>query len=477
MAVLTDLMRRYGAADAAGRPALAQTMLGILAGAPLPEEPQVEESGEVEEAEPLEIPPGEPAPAPVPAAGDGPASDQAPPPSRSRPTPEFGMGLGPVVESEQDDLPPPEPAAVTQARLRRQQQQSVRHNARDLEAAVTVLPGVGQATAQQLARLGIERVVDLLWHLPNRYDDYSQMRTISQLAPGEQVTIIANLWDVRERKISMNRAVVQAILGDSTGTLHATWWNKWVTKQLQPGVTLRFSGKVGLYMGQKTLDNPVFEELEDERVATGRLSPVYPLTEGVTNSRLRNLIHDVLDGYVQFLPDPLPSQVVREAELVDLGTALRQIHFPDNQISLAAARRRLAFEELFYIQLGVQQRRQALRQAVAHALPLSAEQLGQFEASLPFVPTGAQRRVIDEIRLDLERTVPMTRLVQGDVGSGKTAVAAAAMYAAVINGTQAALLAPTQILAEQHHRGIDALLGQLPAAMAPPSLWRCSRAG
>ena len=326
---------------------------------------------------------------------------------------------------------------------------------------MTVLPGVGQATAQQLARLGIERVIDLLWHLPNRYDDYSQMRTISQLAPGEQVTIIANLWEVRERKISMNRAVVQAILGDSTGTLHATWWNKWVSKQLQPGVTLRFSGKVGLYMGQKTLDNPVFEELEDERVATGRLSPVYPLTEGVTNSRLRNLIHDVLDGYAQFLTDPLPSQVVREGELLNLAQALQQIHFPDSQTSLAAARRRLAFEELFYIQLGVQQRRQALRQAVARALPLAAEHLGQFEASLPFELTGAQRRVIDEIRTDMERTVPMTRLVQGDVGSGKTAVAAAALFAAVSNGMQAALLAPTQILAEQHQRGIGALLGQL----------------
>jgi ATP-dependent DNA helicase RecG len=455
VAALTDLMRRYGTADAAARPALAETMRGILTGAPLPEEPEREE---VQEVAPLEIPPGEPAPGAV--VGDEIGEELAPPPL-TEPKPEFGMGFGAVIEAEPDDLAPPEPAAVTQARLRRQQQQSVRRNPRDLQADVTVLSGVGQSAAQQLARLGIEQVVDLLWHLPSRYDDYSQMRTISQLAPGEQVTIIANLWDVRERKISMNRTVVQAILGDSTGTLHATWWNKWVKKQLQPGVTLRFSGKVGLYMGQKTLDNPVFEELEDERVATGRLSPVYPLTEGLTNSRLRNLIHDVLDGYAQFLTDPLPGQVVREAELLDLVTALRQIHFPDSQTSLLAARRRLAFEELFYIQLGVQQRRHALRQAVARALPLAAEQLAQFEASLPFEPTGAQRRVIDEIRLDLARTVPMTRLVQGDVGSGKTAVAAAAMYAAVLNGTQAALLAPTQILAEQHHRGIGALLGQL----------------
>ena len=125
-----------------------------------------------------------------------------------------------------------------------------------------------------------QRSVDLIWHLPARYDDYSLMRTIDKLEPGEQVTVIANLWEVRERKISMNRTIVQGILGDSTGTLRATWYNKWVTKQLKPNTTMRFSGKIDLFRGQKTIENPVFEELDDERVATGRLSPVYPLTEG-----------------------------------------------------------------------------------------------------------------------------------------------------------------------------------------------------
>ncbi|MCB0024307.1 MAG: ATP-dependent DNA helicase RecG, partial [Caldilinea sp.] len=308
---------------------------------------------------------------------------------------------------------------------------------------------------------GIEKVEDLLWHLPARYDDFSQMRTIDSLRPGEQVTIIANLWDVRERKIGMNRAMVQGILGDSTGTLHATWWNKWIINKLRPGSTLRFSGKVGLYMGQKTLDNPAFEDLDEERVATGRMSPVYPLTEGINNNRLRTLIFDALDAYAPLVDDPLPASVRDESELPDLPTALKQVHFPDSQAEMEVARRRLAFEELFYIQLGVQQRRATLRAEVAQPLPLSDEALEQFLATLPFALTGAQQRVIGEMRLDLGRDVPMTRLVQGDVGSGKTAVAAAAMWAAVGNGTQAAMLAPTQILAEQHHRGVSRLLGQL----------------
>ena len=193
---------------------------------------------------------------------------------------------------------------------------------------------------------------------------------------------------------------------------------------MKPGSKQRFSGKVGLYMGQKTLDNPVFEDIDEERVATGRLSPVYRLTEGLTNNRLRGLIYEALENYVHFVPDPLPESIRETYGLLDLPTALAQIHFPDSHEQLEAARRRLAFEELFYIQLGVQQRRALLRQAAAEPLPLSDEALAQFCQLLPFDLTAAQRRVLEEIRSDLARAVPMTRLVQGDVGSGKTIVAA-----------------------------------------------------
>lgn len=463
---LVELMRAYGVAEQVDRPEIARA-IRRAADPDFVATLEIEDLAELIEVNddltPLTIPEGDAEPvalsndlvAPAPAPGLGAAYVAA------------GDDLADFDELDELVIPPPEPTHKAKERIARQHQKPQRNPA-DLDARVTVLSGVGESTAEQLARLGIVKVIDLLWHLPHRYDDFSQMRTIAQLRPGEQVTIIANVWDVRERKVGVNRVIVQAILGDSTGTLHATWWNKWIAKQLKPGSTLRFSGKVGLYMGQKTLDNPVFEELDEERVATGRLSPVYRLTEGLNNNRLRNLIYDVLDGYAQFVPDPLPESIRREYELLDLPTALEQIHFPDSHERLEAARRRLAFEELFYIQLGVQQRRAALQQEAAMPLPLSDERFEQFRQALPFDLTGAQQRVIDEIRRDLARSIPMTRLVQGDVGSGKTAVAAAAMWAAVGRGAQAALLAPTQILAEQHHRGIDRLLSQLPRPDGQP---------
>ncbi len=331
---------------------------------------------------------------------------------------------------------------------------------RDLQASPSILSGVGPTTVEQLARLGVNQVADILWCIPMRHEDYSQLKTISALQPGEQVTIVANLWEVRERKVGMNRQMVQGILADGTGTLHATWWNKYVTRQLTPGTTMRFSGKVGLYMGQKTLDNPTFEEADADMVSTGRLAPVYHLTEGMTHKRMAGLVRSVLEDFATLLTDPLPATVRKEYGLYDLATAMWQIHFPDSQEQLAAARRRLVFEELFILQLGVLQRRRALKQATAPALANCAELLHSFRGGLPFPLTNAQSRVLDEISRDLEQPTPMARLVQGDVGSGKTAVAAGCMWIAAANGVQSALLAPTQILAEQHQRGISQLLSQ-----------------
>lgn len=370
-------------------------------------------------------------------------------------------------EPLENAIPPAEPTHVAKERVRRKKTQNNR-SPHDLQASVQILSGIGDAVSQQLARVGVEKVIDLMWHLPTRYEDYSQLRTISELQPGEQVTIIANLWEVNERKISMNRQIVQGILADASGTLHATWWNKYVKKQLTPGKTMRFSGKVGLYMGQKTLDNPAFEDLDQEMVATGRLSPIYRLTEGLSNKRLRNLIKTVIDDYSHFLSDPLPIAVRTKYNLIELATALHQIHFPDDQQRREQAQKRLIFEEFFYIQLGVLQRRNLMQQATALSLPSDDETVTRFTSSLAFQLTNAQARVLNEVRLDLAREVPMTRLVQGDVGSGKTAVAAAAMYIAAANGTQAALLAPTQILAEQHHRSISMLVESLTNAQGEP---------
>ena len=361
------------------------------------------------------------------------------------------------------NLPPPEPTDVARRRARERAAGRAQTNVapHDLQASPEILASVGPARAEQLARLGITQVIDLLWHLPARYDDFSKLRTISQLQPGEQATVVANLWDIRERKIGINRQIVQGILADGTGTLHATWWNKWVTKQLTTGTTMRFSGKVGLYMGQKTLDNPVFEDIDADMVATGRLSPVYPLTEGISGKWLRDLIRETLDTYSRFLADPLPDSIRAQYDLPDLADALEQVHMPDDQDALDKARRRLAFEELFYVQLGVLQRRRELQSVTAAPIVDSADAVAAFQAALPFDLTGAQQRVLAEVMQDMARSVPMTRLVQGDVGSGKTAVAAATMLVTAGNGLQAAMLAPTQILAEQHYAGITRMLAPL----------------
>lgn len=330
--------------------------------------------------------------------------------------------------------------------------------AEKLDAPVTTLRGVGPARAEQLARLGVETVWDLIWHLPSRYDDFSRLRTIAEMQPGEQVTVVANLWKMENRKLSMRREMVQAILNDGTGTLRATWWSKWSAAKLEIGKSYRFSGKVGLYMGYKTLESPVWEEISGNDIANGPILPVYPLTEGLTSKTVSDLVEQALREGLAAVGEPLPEDLRRKFGLTSLPQALKQIHQPENPEHLDLARKRLAFDEFFYIQLGVQQRRHTLQRATAPALPSDDAILARFAEALPFTLTGAQQRVLAEIRQDLARSVPMSRLVQGDVGSGKTAVAAGAMFIAAANGAQSALLAPTQILAEQHYRGLSELL-------------------
>ncbi len=333
--------------------------------------------------------------------------------------------------------------------------------AEKLDASVTNVRGVGPARAEQLARLGVETVWDLIWHLPSRYDDFSRLRSIAEMQPGEQVTVAANLWKLENRKLGMNREMVQAVLNDGTGTLRATWWNKWAAAKLETGQSYRFSGKVGLHMGYKTLESPVFEPMANSEIVNGPILPVYRLTEGLTSKTVADLVDGALQEGLAAVGDPVPEEIRRQFGLTNLPNALKQIHQPESPEQLDAARKRLTFDEFFYIQLGVQQRRHLLQQATAPALPSDAALIERFTHALPFTLTGAQQRVLGEVQRDLARTVPMSRLVQGDVGSGKTAVAAGAMVIAAANGAQSALLAPTQILAEQHFRGLSALLGNL----------------
>ena len=300
---------------------------------------------------------------------------------------------------------------------------------------------------------------DLLYLFPRRYDDYRSLRTISQLQYGEEVTIIGAIWDTKARQTRGGGSIVTSIITDGTGTIQATWFNQpYLEKQMRPKRQIVLSGKVDEYLGRLTFQSPEWEPLDKELIHTGRLVPVYPLTKGLTSRWLRRLTKRTVDYWTKRLPDHLPANVRQRANLMELETAICQIHFPDNQQTLEQARCRLSFDEFFLIQMGVLRQRRAWRTQPGRAVAANEGLLDSFVRSLPFELTKAQRRVLREIVNDLRSAKPMNRLLQGDVGSGKTVVAVAAMLLTVASGFQAVIMAPTEVLAEQHYKNVTQLL-------------------
>ncbi|MEW5956731.1 MAG: ATP-dependent DNA helicase RecG, partial [Chloroflexota bacterium] len=335
-----------------------------------------------------------------------------------------------------------------------------------LDSPVTKLPGIKDAMAKRLARLGVQTVGDFLSLYPRRYDDYRQLKPINRLEYGEEVTIMARVWETRKRDSQQGRAIVTAVLSDGTATIEATWFNQpWLVRTLQPGTEIVISGKVDEYLGRLTFQSPEWEELDKSQIHTGRIVPVYPLTTGITAKWLRTQAKRTVDYWVNRLPDHLPDEARERLGFLRLDEAVRQIHFPDDWDKLEAARRRLAFDELLLIQLGVLRQRHQWQSQQGRPVNISPEALERLIQTLPFPLTTAQRRALDEIGQDLRRAVPMSRLLQGDVGSGKTVVALAAMVLTALDGGQAAILAPTEILAEQHYKGMARLLEPIGQAL------------
>ena len=333
-----------------------------------------------------------------------------------------------------------------------------------LDSPVTVLSGVGQARAKKLQRLGVTTIRDLLYLFPRRYNDFSALKTISQLEYGEEVTIIGTIWETKSRRTRSGGTIVQSIIADGTATIQATWFNQlYLLKPLKAGRQVVLSGKADAYLGRLVMNSPEWEFLEKEQIHTGRLVPVYPLTEGINAKWLRRLVKHTVDYWTKRVPDYLPRQLRESLGLPHLETTLVQIHFPDDWEALERAQRRFSFDEFLLIQLGVLWQRQVWRSRPGRALDVDPALLEAFAASLPFTLTAAQRRTMEEIVSDLRQSQPMSRLLQGDVGSGKTVVAAAAMLVTAVSGAQAVLMAPTEILAEQHFKSLTALYQQLEA--------------
>ena len=328
-----------------------------------------------------------------------------------------------------------------------------------LDAPITRLPGIKTGYADKLEKLGVITIGDLLTLYPHRYDDYRSLKTINQLAYGEDVTIIAQVWQTTKRQSKANKPLITSMLSDGTGTIQATWFNQpWLEKQLTTGSQIILSGRVSQYLGRLTFQSPEWEPLDKTQIHTGRLVPVYPLTSGITAKWLRQLQKRTVDYWSQRLPDHLPDEIRARQKLLPLPEAISQIHFPDSWESLEVARRRLAFDELLLIQLGVLRQKQLWKSQSCQPIIVNREVVDTFINALPYALTGAQTKALDEILDDLARPAPMSRLLQGDVGSGKTVVALAAMLATIDAGAQTAILAPTEILAEQHVLTIRALL-------------------
>ncbi len=335
-----------------------------------------------------------------------------------------------------------------------------------LNAPITVLSGVGPRNAQTLGRLGLSNLGDMLYNFPRRYDDYTLLKPINRLNYGEEVTVIGTVQSVATRTIRGGKAqIVEAVISDSTGNLRLTWFNQpWTAKRLHRWEQISTSGKVDQYLGRLVMNNPEFEPIDQEQLNTNRIVPVYSLTANITQRWLRRLMNQVVTYWAPRVQDPLPESVRRSAGLLDLTEALLKAHFPDSWDQLKAARHRLAFDEIFFLQLGVLQQKQAWRERTAQVYTVTDEWLDAQLRELPFPLTGAQERALGDLRADLADGHPMNRLLQGDVGSGKTVVAALGIAMVTQHGAQAALMAPTSILAEQHYQSMLKLLSGEKAA-------------
>ena len=424
-------------------PATPQSVEAITANIPMPETHPLEE---------------QPENAPL---TSGPVSEPpAPKPSDSIPRADFGetrsKGLAPK--------PPHSNAAPGTSR------NSGRADARPggvnskrpiaLNAALTVLAGVGPRNAVMLTRLGLNNLGDMLYNFPRRYEDYSQLKPIRDVFYGQQVTVIGTVTTVNSRQMRGGKtSIIEAVINDGTAGLRLTWFNQpWLTNRIKAGDAISVSGKIDQYLGRLVMTSPDWEPVEVENLHTNRIVPIYPLTANVTQKWLRKLMHQVVTYWAPKLTDHLPNTVRQSAGLPDLGSAILQAHFPDSDEKLQAARQRLAFDEIFFLQTGVLRQRRDWQKVPGRVFEVEDAWLETRLAALPFTLTKAQKKAVEDIRIDLKSGQPMNRLLQGDVGSGKTVVAA--MAAAMVNasGAQAAIMAPTSILAEQHYRNFTHIL-------------------
>lgn len=332
-----------------------------------------------------------------------------------------------------------------------------------LDIPIQYVKGVGPKRASLFKKLGVETLNDLIYFIPKRYEDRSNLKSINSLESDTYQTVLCYVVDVQEERIRNNLTLIKARVRDNTGEAVAIWFNQTYLKSiLKKGTKLYLYGNIIRRFGRVEIQNPDYEIADsDETIHTGRIIPVYPLTEGLSQKIVRNIIWNTLNRYLDELEEFIPIEILRKYGFPDIKNAIQGIHFPDSEDTLKRARERLAFEEFFLLQLAILRRRMSLLEESAPIINVSKEIEEKFFRSLPFKLTNAQKRVIEDIKRDIASGKSMQRLLQGDVGSGKTVVAAYFLYVVASNGYQSAIMAPTEILAQQHYDRIGPLLSNL----------------
>lgn len=385
---------------------------------------------------------------------------------------------GPLDPISAADVPPPvdEPAAATAPERQRKpaRGRATRPSIRSLADPVRLLPEVGPGRVAQLEQLEVRTVGDLVRLYPRRYVDYSRLDGIVELRFGQLSTIRATVVNIAVAPTRTGKTLVTVTVQDETGHIAAVWFNPYIERQLHEGMEIHLSGRVDQLRGTLCFKAPEWEPAGDDSIHTGRIVPVYPLTKGLYQKTVRSLMRGAVDQALPLIREHLPAETFeRVPDLLPLVDALAWVHFPEGESAAQArqrlemAQKRLAFDELLTVQLGLLQRKRGWQSEPGNSIAIGPEQARSMIESLPFQVTGAQRRALAEILRDMRAGEPMTRLLQGDVGSGKTAVAAVAAFVAVQAGFQVAIMAPTELLAEQHFKSLPTLFVGLEPHLRP----------
>jgi len=364
----------------------------------------------------------------------------------------------------QTEKAPETPVRKESQRKKTAKIEAIQDDIADLEAPITVLDGIGSKYAQTLSRLGIENLRDILYYYPHRYNDYSLCKPINRLEYGDILTVIATVQKVSIRPTQRGqREIVEAIVSDGSGDLKVVWFNQtWQAKKLHTGMQISLSGKIDKYLGRLIMSHPEWERIEQQHLHTYGIIPVYPLKAKISQSWLRRQIIKAVSYWAPRVQDHLPDEIREMGGVVDIRSAIWQIHNPDSWEEIKEARERFAFDEILMLQLGVLSQKRAWERLTAQKFSVDDVWLQDEISRLPYALTKAQKETIHDIRQDLKSGHPMNRLLQGDVGSGKTAVAI--LCANIISnfGAQTAVMAPTSILAQQHYRSFLEYFGTPP---------------